>query len=528
MKFNLLITLAAMWLGVAGCASSEYETNNARPPEQIPFGEPPAPIMLAHADPEPSHVNPHDAGDYARIERDSQASRFDHTPLDPSAEAEYDENPPGPGPEVDDVGDFEEPLSEYGRWIETPEYGRVWQPYNVGNEWRPYASDGRWIHTEYGWYWESYEPWGWACYHYGNWVYTPYCGWAWVPGVVWSPAWVVWRESDEYVAWAPVPPPHCPTYYPAYEYCAPGIRYVDFVFVTWFDFCEPIHFKHGRHHGHHYKVIHKTKNVTNIKVKNKNVVVNEGPDVRQVEKITRTKAPSRKLGDKEFDQNFSRPLVVKTKPNSSAESEFTDRRRFDFKTRAAKSAASFSHAPKAATATDMRRQPARFDSPLGVKVDKFTEVAPRPQPARRQKTDYSSSGWFDPGNKKRQKSAESFAPSAAAFTPSKPAVRSERVKPVKNTARFEERNEQQSKQRYKPAIPSRTKYESRQQKNRVQPGASFDRKSPSQPSRVSKQEVRAARSYDSYKKNDSRPAKVSSESSDKRRFDAPSAKKNRD
>jgi hypothetical protein len=31
-------------------------------------------------------------------------------------------------------------------------------------------------------------------------------GWFWVPGRRWGPAWVSWRSSDEYLAWAPLPP----------------------------------------------------------------------------------------------------------------------------------------------------------------------------------------------------------------------------------------------------------------------------------------------------------------------------------
>ena len=35
---------------------------------------------------------------------------------------------------------------------------------------------------------------------------TPEAGWLWVPGRVWSPAWVNWRQDDDYVSWAPLPP----------------------------------------------------------------------------------------------------------------------------------------------------------------------------------------------------------------------------------------------------------------------------------------------------------------------------------
>src|SRR5204862_3154686 len=57
-----------------------------------------------------------------------------------------------------------------------------------------------------GWTWASYEPYGWATYHYGRWVLDPYYGWVWVPGTVWAPAWVAWRESPDYIGWAPLGP----------------------------------------------------------------------------------------------------------------------------------------------------------------------------------------------------------------------------------------------------------------------------------------------------------------------------------
>ena len=65
---------------------------------------------------------------------------------------------------------------------------------------------GRWIWTDYGWYWNSYEPYGWATYHYGRWIYDDYYGWIWVPDDVWGPAWVEWRYDDSYIGWAPLPP----------------------------------------------------------------------------------------------------------------------------------------------------------------------------------------------------------------------------------------------------------------------------------------------------------------------------------
>jgi uncharacterized protein YraI len=96
-------------------------------------------------------------------------------------------------------------LAPYGNW--TWIQGQyVWVPSNVGPHWRPYTV-GRWVYTDrYGWMWSSREPFGWATYHYGRWGFSKRVGWFWVPGSRWAPAWVSWRQSNDYLAWAPLPP----------------------------------------------------------------------------------------------------------------------------------------------------------------------------------------------------------------------------------------------------------------------------------------------------------------------------------
>ena len=96
-------------------------------------------------------------------------------------------------------------LAPYGDWIWL-EGQYVWVPEGVGPQWRPYTI-GRWAYTDrYGWMWVSREPFGWATYHYGRWGFSRRVGWFWVPGSRWAPAWVSWRQSDDYLAWAPLPP----------------------------------------------------------------------------------------------------------------------------------------------------------------------------------------------------------------------------------------------------------------------------------------------------------------------------------
>jgi uncharacterized protein YraI len=103
-----------------------------------------------------------------------------------------------------DTAVFYDRLSPYGDW--TWLQGQyVWVPSRVDQSWRPYTR-GRWVYTDRGWTWVSNEPFGWATYHYGRWGFSKRVGWFWVPGRRWAPAWVSWRSSDDYLAWAPLPP----------------------------------------------------------------------------------------------------------------------------------------------------------------------------------------------------------------------------------------------------------------------------------------------------------------------------------
>lgn len=100
---------------------------------------------------------------------------------------------------------FYRELEPHGRWFQHAQYGYVWSP-DVDPDWRPYTR-GQWVFTEeHGWYWESEEPFGWAVFHYGRWAIDDDSGWIWVPGTEWGPAWVAWRDGDEQIGWAPLPP----------------------------------------------------------------------------------------------------------------------------------------------------------------------------------------------------------------------------------------------------------------------------------------------------------------------------------
>lgn len=180
---------------------------------------------------------------------------------------------------------FDGPLAVHGHWIDRAPYGRCWYPGYVAAGWRPYC-DGYWMWTDYGWYWYSDEPWAWATYHYGRWVYDPYYGWIWVPGTEWGPSWVSWREGGGYVGWAPLPP--------ACDFGPTGVLIVReayippsfFVFVHVNRFCDPI--RPRTVIINNTTIINKTVNITHVKRVN-NVVVNHGPKVEVVEKVSTRK-----------------------------------------------------------------------------------------------------------------------------------------------------------------------------------------------------------------------------------------------
>ncbi|HEY1962419.1 MAG TPA: DUF6600 domain-containing protein [Rhizomicrobium sp.] len=103
---------------------------------------------------------------------------------------------------------FHDRMAPYGRWLHHPLWGDVWRPRRslAGPGFQPYTN-GHWELTdEYGWYWVSDDAFDDVVYHYGRWVYDPQWEWLWVPGYTWAPAWVSWREGEDYTGWMPLPP----------------------------------------------------------------------------------------------------------------------------------------------------------------------------------------------------------------------------------------------------------------------------------------------------------------------------------
>jgi len=100
---------------------------------------------------------------------------------------------------------FYDALLPYGEWIEVDGYGFCWRPMDVDVDWVPY-SDGYWAFTDAGWTFVGYEDFAGIVYHYGRWVNVEAGGWCWVPDYEWGPGWVSWRNSDDHIGWAPLPP----------------------------------------------------------------------------------------------------------------------------------------------------------------------------------------------------------------------------------------------------------------------------------------------------------------------------------
>jgi hypothetical protein len=97
-------------------------------------------------------------------------------------------------------------LAQYGDFSQHERYGEVWRPKVTPAGWHPYMACN-WVRTrQFGWYYDDKTPWGQIVHHYGRWTNDQQLGWIWVSGAEFSPGWVVWRTSPQYVGWAPTPP----------------------------------------------------------------------------------------------------------------------------------------------------------------------------------------------------------------------------------------------------------------------------------------------------------------------------------
>ncbi len=194
-------------------------------------------------------------------------------------------------------GVFFDALQPYGEWINVSDFGYAWHPSGIDRHWRPYMN-GRWVWSDYGWFWVSYEDWGWAPYHYGRWIYNDYYGWIWVPDYEWGPSWVQWRYADGYIGWAPLPPRAGFHFNIGIDVDDYGVPYFGWCFTAGYGFYSDhpgiFEVERNRH------LIRMTHNVTDIRGSDRGVM-NRGLDYRNVERMNRTRIrPVRIEDEREF------------------------------------------------------------------------------------------------------------------------------------------------------------------------------------------------------------------------------------
>lgn len=203
------------------------------------------------------------------------------------------------------VQQFYSPLATYGTWYQVPTYGWVWQPsvVTVDATWMPYRHGGRWVWSDWGWYWCSDYSWGWAPFHYGRWATYPGIGWCWVPDTVWGPSWVTWRHCDSHIGWAPLPP-GCgwsTGFGLTWRGGAVGVGFGFGLTHHWYTFVPSRRFcyRNVGHHavrGHeHDGVFRRTTVVNNVINGNNNVIVNNGIGYTEVASRVRDEIPKARV-----------------------------------------------------------------------------------------------------------------------------------------------------------------------------------------------------------------------------------------
>lgn len=178
----------------------------------------------------------------------------------------------------------------------------VWRPTNdlaasmvIGNEDKEYVpyNNGQWVNTDNGWYFKANTPQEDLTSHYGRWAYDPNVGWVWLPGKVWSPAWVEWRENADYVAWAPIPPG---SYIQNDAITTTIVNENRYTVVEKRSFIEPSVYKYRYQYVENKnKIMIKEMTKTDgVMIKNK-TVINKGPEVSGIEKVSGKKIEQYKI-----------------------------------------------------------------------------------------------------------------------------------------------------------------------------------------------------------------------------------------
>jgi len=204
-----------------------------------------------------------------------------------------------------EVQPFYQTLSPYGSWYQVPSYGWVWQPsvVTVNAGWSPYCQGGRWVWSDWGWYWSSEYSWGWAPFHYGRWSTYPGLGWCWLPGTVWGPSWVTWRNHGSYVGWAPLPP-YCGwsssvglTWYGSGVSVGFGFGLASscYTFVSYGNFGHLNVSHHALRHDHAATVYNNSTVVNNVINGNNNTIINHGVGYDIVAANSRSEIPKARI-----------------------------------------------------------------------------------------------------------------------------------------------------------------------------------------------------------------------------------------
>jgi hypothetical protein len=95
-----------------------------------------------------------------------------------------------------DFDTFLKLLEPYGKWTKID--GK-WA-FTPNDHAEPYRN-GRWIYTEFGWYWRGNTAHSWATEHYGFWKRGADKVWSWYPGPYWLPQIVEFRATNLYIGW---------------------------------------------------------------------------------------------------------------------------------------------------------------------------------------------------------------------------------------------------------------------------------------------------------------------------------------
>lgn len=143
-------------------------------------------------------------------------------------------------------------------------------------------TNGQWVNSDAGWNFKAPTDYEETTSHYGRWNYSPTLGWVWLPGRVYSPAWVDWKEDDNNIAWAPLPPS---TYFVNNTIPTPVISENNYIIVDKKYFAEPEVYKYMYKENKNKIMIKEMRRSDGVVVRN-NIVYNVGPDINVIRKIT--------------------------------------------------------------------------------------------------------------------------------------------------------------------------------------------------------------------------------------------------